>query len=81
MLHIIVINELSFLPELLATHVAGKLFGTLEPGQVPVERLLGEGGDSAGGTLQVSHLKPGQSFMEVIFLSKYPLHCTLYIVN
>ena len=81
MLHIIVINELSFLPELLATHVAGKLFGTLGSGQVSVERLLGEGGDSAGGTLQVSHLKPGQSFKEMISLSQNPVHCTLPIVN
>ena len=61
MLHLLVLCEQTFLLELLDAHVAGKLVGALEPREVPVERLLGEGGGLTGGALDVLYLEPEQS--------------------
>ena len=55
--HLMIVQEI-FLLELHDTQVAGELGGTLEPRQVPVERLLGEGLRTAGRALQVPGLKP-----------------------
>ena len=59
-LHLLMIVQKNFLLKLLGTHVAGELGGTLEPRQVPVERLPGEWLRTAGRALQVPGLKPKQ---------------------